>query len=337
MHVWVYLALVFPLAAAPLARVLTGRADPRYATWVMTGAAVLLAGVSCGALGLLTLAALARLPLLAGAAHLSGRVLARTDPVAPWVAAGTGVLFGAAALGAGRFALRRGRALVDAFRQARDLPGQGSVVITEDGGAQAYTVPGRPGRIIVSRELLGLLDEPGRIALLAHERAHLTGRHYLFTSAARLAAAANPLLRPLAAAVEFSVERWADERAAAAVGDRRVVAEAIAHAALAGKAAARSRQTGYGLRLAFAWRHQADRLARSGLLSKVSRGRLGAAVGGTGPGPGPVPRRVTALLSPRRRGFVVLVGAGALLTAIALTALDAATDLQALLAAAHLR
>ena len=47
---------------------------------------------------------------------------------------------------------------------------------------------------------------------------------------------ANPLLRPAARAVEYTVERWADERAATAVGDRRLVAHAIGRAALAAKA-----------------------------------------------------------------------------------------------------
>ncbi len=56
--------------------------------------------------------------------------------------------------------------------------------------------------------------------LLAHERAHARNSHYLFTSAARLAAAANPLLRPVAAEVGYAIERWADERAAAETGDR---------------------------------------------------------------------------------------------------------------------
>src|SRR5260370_42613099 len=80
------------------------------------------------------------------------------------------------------------------------------------------------------------LDEPGRAALLAHEQAHLAGFHYLFTTAARLAATASPLLRPVARAVEYTVERWADERAAAVVGDRRLVAHTIGRAALAAKA-----------------------------------------------------------------------------------------------------
>src|SRR5260370_5544979 len=95
------------------------------------------------------------------------------------------------------------------------------------------------------------LDEPGRAALLAHEQAHLAGFHYLFTTAARLAATASPLLRPVARAVEYTVERWADERAATVVGDRRLVAQAIRRAALAGNANLPRRAGPYALGAVF--------------------------------------------------------------------------------------
>src|SRR5690606_14740688 len=50
--------------------------------------------------------------------------------------------------------------------------------------------------------------------------------------ATRLAAAANPLLRPLVRVVSTSIERWADEDAARDIGDRRLAARALARAAL---------------------------------------------------------------------------------------------------------
>src|SRR5436190_1668852 len=46
------------------------------------------------------------------------------------------------------------------------------------------------------------------------------------------AAAANPLLLPVARAVDYTVERWADERAATVTGDRRLVAATIGRVAL---------------------------------------------------------------------------------------------------------
>jgi hypothetical protein len=68
--------------------------------------------------------------------------------------------------------------------------------------------------------------------LLAHEEAHQRHRHHVFVAVADIAAAANPLMRPVARAVRRSVERWADEVAAAEVGDRRVAARSVARAAL---------------------------------------------------------------------------------------------------------
>ncbi len=62
-----------------------------------------------------------------------------------------------------------------------------------------------------------------RRALLAHEQAHLDLGHHRYLRASEMTAS-FPLLGPLARAVRFSTERWADEEAASVVGDRRVVA-----------------------------------------------------------------------------------------------------------------
>ena len=68
--------------------------------------------------------------------------------------------------------------------------------------------------------LAGVDPEQGHAHRLASGDAHLVGRHHLFTTVAHLAAAANPLLLPVARAVDYTVERWADERAAAITGAR---------------------------------------------------------------------------------------------------------------------
>ena len=93
----------------------------------------------------------------------------------------------------------------------------------DDPAPRAFAVPGRPGRIAMSTGLLRVLRRDQRRAVLAHERSHLRHRHHLHQTAAVLAAAANPLLYRLPAAVALSVERWADEDAAATC-DRRSVA-----------------------------------------------------------------------------------------------------------------
>jgi hypothetical protein len=69
--------------------------------------------------------------------------------------------------------------------------------------------------------------------LFAHERAHLTYRHHRLVTLTGAAAAMNPLLIPVRAAVAYLVERWADEDAAAVVGDRDLTAQTLARVALA--------------------------------------------------------------------------------------------------------
>src|SRR5437016_686943 len=127
----------------------------------------------------------------------AGCSVTRRVPVA------AGVLLAAAAAGACRAAWRRAAALLAAGRQARHLPGTGQVVVTGEEAADAYTLPGWPCRIVVTAGMMRALSHPERQVLLTHERAHASGFHYLFTTAARLAAAANPLLRPVAAAVGY--------------------------------------------------------------------------------------------------------------------------------------
>jgi Zn-dependent protease with chaperone function len=83
-----------------------------------------------------------------------------------------------------------------AAKQAACLPGAGPLVVLEDPSPEACTLPGLPGRIVVSTGMLASLEFDERQAVLAHERVHMRYHHYLFTAAAQLAAAANPLLRP---------------------------------------------------------------------------------------------------------------------------------------------
>ncbi|MFG1708626.1 M56 family metallopeptidase [Nonomuraea sp. M3C6] len=314
MRLAVYLPLLLPALAALAARPLADRLHPRLATWLLTVSAVALAAASSAALALLALAGLARLPLVAALGHWSARVMQRDDPTALWTALIAGALLTAAAAAAVRMFWRRIRILLAAAAEAACLPGTGEVVIMDDPAAEAYAVPGLPGRIVVSTGMLHALDPAERDILLAHERAHLAGRHYLFTAAAQLAAAANPLLRPLASAVAYTVERWADEDAAAACGDRRRVARTVGKAALASsRTGARSRFPATAL----------------GILGRHSASLRTA---------GPVPRRVAALLTtPPGRRTLPLAVAAAILLAAALCSIEAAHDFEALFELARLR
>lgn len=118
-------------------------------------------------------------------------------------------------------------------RRLRAHDSDGGITVVLSPNPTAFALPGRPGQIVVSRSMLQLLDGDERRALLAHERAHLDLHHHRYLRAAELAAALLPILRPLVNRVRLATERWADEEAAIQVGDRRVVARALARAALA--------------------------------------------------------------------------------------------------------
>jgi len=216
----------------------------------------------------------------------------------------------------------RARGLAEAYRRAALMAPDGPVVIVPGQAIEAYALPGAPGRIVVSGRLLDALDDRGRAALLAHEQAHLAARHHLFTTVAHLAAAANPLLLPVARAVDYTVERWADERAATATGDRRLVAATIGRVALLTPA-----------------RTQRPRRTRAAALAITgTRGPAGTRGSARNHGrrislawAGPVPRRVAALLAPPPGRQLALLAVAALLVLIAgVSAAEAARDLHAL-------
>jgi Zn-dependent protease with chaperone function len=319
MNVAVYLPLVIPFLAALAARPLADRLPPAPVTWLLATSSLVLALASSAVLGLLALSALVRVPFVDAVAHLSAPVISSGDSVSVPVAIIAGGLLAAAAAAAVRALWHRGGAIIAAHRRARSLPGAGQVVVTEDDAADAYTIPGWPCRIVITSGMVRSLSPGERQVLLAHERAHASGSHYLFTSVARLAAAANPLLRPVAAQAGYTVERWADERAAAESGDRPLTARAVARAALAASAAPTARAD------------RIDPLTTLGMVGTGGRGGIGSAVPGLR-GAGPVPRRVAALLAPPPKTPLLLYGAVVLVVVLsAVSALDAAASLHQLI------
>ncbi|MFE9422016.1 M56 family metallopeptidase [Kitasatospora sp. NPDC006697] len=280
MMLFVWSPFLVPFLAAPAARRLAEALPPRPAAWVLGSTGALLAGASAASLGLLLADGLLRIPAVAALGHLS----------VPWLDEATPTAMVLAALAGLALLLTGGLTLRTAHRQYRDLrraraalglpaeprtrlrdrlaPAAHPLEVLDDDRADAYALPGRPGRIVVTAGMLRALPGPERAALLAHERAHLTSRHHLFLAAAEYAAVLHPALRQLRAPIGYHLERWADEDAARSVGDRAVTARAVGRAALA---AAR-----------------APRRERPLLAPAVADG------------PGPVPRRVAALLSPRQ-------------------------------------
>ena len=68
--------------------------------------------------------------------------------------------------------------------------------------------------IVATRGLLRALTPSERSAVLAHERAHVQHHHHGHVAVSSMCASVNPLLWRVPAAVEYAVERWADEVAA---------------------------------------------------------------------------------------------------------------------------
>ncbi len=307
--VWLlYLPLVLPALAGLAARPLAALLNPRQATWLLSIGAVALATCSTAALGLLAAYAAARSPILSALGDYSQQVIRRADPIPNATGAIAGLALAGAAIAVTVLFRNRARALTAAYRHAAELHGGDGVVVVPGPAIEAYALPGKPGRIVVSDRLLDRLDAGGRTALIAHEQAHLSGRHYLFAAAARLAAAANPMLLPMASAVDYTVERWADEHAAAVTGDRELVAETIGQVALlAGPRPARTPRMSLGI-----------------LNSRTRRVSLALA--------GPVPRRVAALLTaPPPRRILLLAASAVIILLAALAAVDTAADLHALI------
>ncbi|WP_318212152.1 M56 family metallopeptidase [Streptomyces sp. SJL17-1] len=285
MGVFVFLPLVLPLTAWPVARLAEQRLHPRTATRLLAAVAGVSAVCSTLCLGLLMIVGTAQLPgnpLPDSWSDPDVRAALPYDEIAGRAAipALLAVLVSCAAAAWRHVRVRR--RVVAALGGLPPTP----VAVLPDRTPYAYAVPGReghrrlgreargpgretrgPGRVVVSTGMLAGLAPAERRALFAHERAHLAGRHHRHLLTVHLAARANPFLRPLRTAVSYTAERWADEEAAAEVGSRRSVARAIGKAALL-----------------------APRAPAAGLPAL------------TGGGVGPVPRRVAALMRPAPAG-----------------------------------
>jgi Zn-dependent protease with chaperone function len=230
------LTIVASLAAAacfgPAASVAARRLPPRHATWVITAGAVASALSAVVVLAMLAVALVGQLPPLAHEGRWSGAVLRHRELTEPGVGAAATVAVFSMVVSLAIAATRQLQTLRTAQRATRAASTGGALVVLRDGPADAVAVPGRPGRIVIGESLFHTLTAPERRALVAHEQAHLRHRHHWHRAAVFLAAAANPLLLPLRAEIVQATERWADEDAATAVGDRRRVAETLARAAL---------------------------------------------------------------------------------------------------------
>src|SRR5207253_2752793 len=148
------------------------------AAWLLSVGGLAVALASSAALALLAFVLVAQAEPFVDRGHWSDAALRAHDTAAlPVGVVGLALLL-LAAMRAGRTLIHRLTALRSAHRLAAALSTTSELAVLDTDGVHACAVPGRPGRIAVSRGLLQKLDAPERRALLAHERAHLVHRHH---------------------------------------------------------------------------------------------------------------------------------------------------------------
>ncbi|WP_060881030.1 M56 family metallopeptidase, partial [Streptomyces scabiei] len=167
-------------------------------------------------------------PGVGGPAHATAGRLSVALPAVPGIALAGGFAFHVA-----RARLARTR-----HREAVDLVGRrsvrlGATVLPYDVPA-AYCLPGRRPRIVVSEAAVRELASEELAAVLAHERAHIAGRHHLALAGAAAFHSVFPLL-PLARQVReqtaLLLEMIADDRALRAHSDGALATAMYAMAA----------------------------------------------------------------------------------------------------------
>jgi hypothetical protein len=222
------IAIVGYALAAPVAG---RRFAPAVATKLLVIGNVLSAASGVFILAVLAFTWIGQFPFIAERGAWSAALLHSDSPVPAWPAAIAGCLVLLALLSVLVTGLRQVRALVAVHRACRGLTAIGDLVVLDDDRPDAFSTPQPAGLVVVTSGLLRALDPRQRAVLLAHEKSHVLHHHAWWNLAAGLTAAVNPVLRPAARATATAVERWADEDAARAVGDRRLVATTLVRVA----------------------------------------------------------------------------------------------------------
>jgi hypothetical protein len=224
---------LFALVGPRLAR----RLPPAAATRLLVPGSLVVAGSSVWVLVAVAFTWVAQFPAVSRYGQWSAEELRADTPFPTAIPVGCGLLAVLAVTRAATRGTRRVQLLLAVRQSCHGVGAPGSLVVLDNDRPDAFATPGAHGRIVVTRGLLRALNADERRALLAHEAAHLTHRHVWWLLAAGLAAAANPMLNPTVRAITHTVERWADEDAARAVTDRRLVARTLARTALLIRAA----------------------------------------------------------------------------------------------------
>lgn len=238
-------ALLVAWLAPPLLTRLTARgigARLGLAAWLTAMASVVACAIA--ALQFLVRAAITGWPSLAEAVcrSVTGTACAPTVYKSAAFEAGLGATALLATLAAAVLAWRYGRSVQRARRRThehaevarmtgRSLPGAGPAMVLDAEQPVAYCVPGRPAAIVLSSGALAVLDPAQLTAVLAHERAHLAGRHHVLTGLTRALSAcfpAVPLFARGAQEVARLAEMCADDAAVRRSGRPTLIAALLA-------------------------------------------------------------------------------------------------------------
>ena len=196
-----YSALLLTAAPALLARARWPEAAPRlaiaawFALTVSSVASVISGGVALMVPTVRVSADLARLlascvmALRAQYSHPGGAALTGAGAVLAVAVLARVTWCTAGALARAAAARRRHRRRLSLV--AAPDPRLGAVIVGHDDPA-AYCLPGRGSRIVLTTGAIGALDEGQLRAVLAHERAHLRGRHHLLVTLAGALSTAFP-------------------------------------------------------------------------------------------------------------------------------------------------
>ncbi|OZM70674.1 peptidase M48 [Amycolatopsis antarctica] len=214
-----------------LRRLTASRVDPAVAIalWLVTMTGVLLGAVA--SLTLLVWPGHGPADAITAWVHrcwtaLSHDGIPHLDPLV--ATASTGVAL-AVAVRMARAGVRRGRRKAALRRQhdqallltQPDTTGAAPTLWLDHDTPLAYSLHGHGGLVVATRGLTEQLTKPQVQAVLAHERAHLRGRHHQLVGIVDLAAKALrilPLMRHAAGAIRVLVELAADRAAVAACG-----------------------------------------------------------------------------------------------------------------------
>lgn len=205
------------------------------AEWAYASAGALVAALLLVHAALVTTVGLQLLLLvdgpLSGALAGHARHLSPGGPAAGIAAALAGTTQTVAVLGALRRTRRLRRlAAVESWIGDHRRVENVEVVVVPGDEPVAHCSPSGAGQVVVSESLMHYLDPAEVAAVVRHEAAHLRHRHHRFLWVAELADRSLPRLSgPSVKLLRRSVEQWADDDAAAAIGGREPLRSALVH------------------------------------------------------------------------------------------------------------